>query len=46
MDYYVIHRGHYNVKDLYHAQKDGWYHYTYGINFRCVIPSNLAPLYV
>ncbi|KAI0642592.1 permease for cytosine/purines, uracil, thiamine, allantoin-domain-containing protein [Trametes meyenii] len=33
-DYYIIHKGHYNVKDLYHAQRDGWYYYTYGVNFR------------
>ncbi|CDO77085.1 hypothetical protein BN946_scf184473.g29 [Trametes cinnabarina] len=33
-DYYVIHKGHYNVKDLYHAEKGGWYYYTYGVNFR------------
>ncbi|KAI0739069.1 permease for cytosine/purines, uracil, thiamine, allantoin-domain-containing protein [Daedaleopsis nitida] len=33
-DYYVIHKGHYNLKDLYQARKDGWYWYTYGINFR------------
>ncbi|EIW55244.1 uncharacterized protein TRAVEDRAFT_153594 [Trametes versicolor FP-101664 SS1] len=33
-DYYVIHKGHYNVKDLYHARTDGWYYYTYGVNFR------------
>ncbi|KAI0716451.1 permease for cytosine/purines, uracil, thiamine, allantoin-domain-containing protein [Earliella scabrosa] len=33
-DYYVIHKGHYNVKDLYRTRRDGWYYYTYGINFR------------
>ena len=33
-DYYVIHKGHYNVADLYHARKEGWYWYTYGVNFR------------
>ncbi|KAJ8481865.1 hypothetical protein ONZ51_g5709 [Trametes cubensis] len=33
-DYYVIHKGHYNVKGLYRASTDGWYWYTYGINFR------------
>ncbi|RPD56001.1 NCS1 nucleoside transporter family [Lentinus tigrinus ALCF2SS1-6] len=33
-DYYVIHKGHYSVKDLYRARRDGWYWYTYGINFR------------
>ncbi|KZT63185.1 NCS1 nucleoside transporter family [Daedalea quercina L-15889] len=34
IDYYVIHKGHYRLRDLYHAGKDGWYTYTYGINFR------------
>ncbi|PPQ72601.1 hypothetical protein CVT24_005123 [Panaeolus cyanescens] len=33
-EYYIIRRGHYSVADLYHAQKTGWYYYTYGINFR------------
>ena len=35
-DYYAIHKGHYNVKDLYRANRDVWYWYTYGINFRSV----------
>ncbi|RXW15888.1 hypothetical protein EST38_g9967 [Candolleomyces aberdarensis] len=34
IEYYVIRRGHYRVADLYSASKDGWYYYTYGINFR------------
>ncbi|KAM5531238.1 hypothetical protein V8D89_015104 [Ganoderma adspersum] len=33
-DYYVIHKGHYSVADLYHSRKEGWYAYTWGINFR------------
>ncbi|KAF4618266.1 hypothetical protein D9613_011628 [Agrocybe pediades] len=33
-EYYVVRRGHYHVADLYDAHKDGWYKYTYGINFR------------
>ncbi|KAG2744169.1 hypothetical protein P692DRAFT_20838124 [Suillus brevipes Sb2] len=33
-EYYVIRKGHYNVKDLYSAKKGSWYWYTYGINFR------------
>lgn len=33
-EYYVIRRGHYRVADLYSSNKDGWYYYTYGINFR------------
>ncbi|KAH9941577.1 permease for cytosine/purines, uracil, thiamine, allantoin-domain-containing protein [Epithele typhae] len=33
-DYYVIHKGHYKVKDLYRAERDGWYYYTYGFNLR------------
>ncbi|TBU26970.1 NCS1 nucleoside transporter family [Dichomitus squalens] len=34
IDYYVIHKGHYNITDLYHTRKEGWYWYTLGINFR------------
>ncbi|OCH85765.1 hypothetical protein OBBRIDRAFT_284732 [Obba rivulosa] len=34
MDYYVIRKGHYSVKDLYHSEESGWYWYTYGVNFR------------
>ncbi|KAJ7599114.1 permease for cytosine/purines, uracil, thiamine, allantoin-domain-containing protein [Mycena floridula] len=33
-DYYVIHKGHYRVSDLYDARQDGWYWYTFGFNFR------------
>ncbi|KAI0052082.1 NCS1 nucleoside transporter family [Auriscalpium vulgare] len=33
-EYFLIRRGHYRVPDLYSARKDGWYYYTYGINFR------------
>jgi NCS1 family nucleobase:cation symporter-1 len=33
-EYYIIRKGHYNVKDLYNIEKDSWYWYTYGINFR------------
>lgn len=34
IDYYVVHKGHYRVRDLYHAGKDGWYTYKFGFNFR------------
>jgi nucleobase:cation symporter-1, NCS1 family len=33
-DYYVVRRGHYRVKDLYSTDREGWYWYTSGINFR------------
>jgi len=33
-EYYIIRRGHYRLADLYHTRRDGWYWYTYGINFR------------
>ncbi|KIJ61860.1 hypothetical protein HYDPIDRAFT_176834 [Hydnomerulius pinastri MD-312] len=33
-EYWVIRKGHYRVGDLYTTQRDGWYWYTYGINFR------------
>lgn len=34
MEYYVVRRGHYRLSDLYTTERDGWYWYTYGINFR------------
>ncbi|KAJ6487960.1 permease for cytosine/purines, uracil, thiamine, allantoin-domain-containing protein [Mycena sanguinolenta] len=37
MEYYVIRKGHYRVADLYHNRRDGWYWYTYGINFRAYV---------
>ncbi|KIK52903.1 hypothetical protein GYMLUDRAFT_77689 [Collybiopsis luxurians FD-317 M1] len=33
-EYYFIRKGHYRVADLYDAKRDGWYWYTWGINFR------------
>lgn len=33
-EYWYIRKGHYNMHDLYSDHKDGWYWYTYGINFR------------
>ncbi|KAF7351206.1 hypothetical protein MSAN_01551700 [Mycena sanguinolenta] len=36
-EYYVIRKGHYRVTDLYHNRRDGWYWYTYGINFRAYV---------
>jgi NCS1 family nucleobase:cation symporter-1 len=33
-EYWLIRRGHYRVKDLYTAAKDGWYNYTFGINLK------------
>jgi len=33
-DYYLIRKGNYRLADLYTTKKDGWYWYTYGINFR------------
>ncbi|EEB91159.1 hypothetical protein MPER_10526, partial [Moniliophthora perniciosa FA553] len=33
-EYFLIRRGRYRVADLYHARRDGWYWYTYGINWR------------
>ncbi|KAF9023663.1 hypothetical protein BDZ89DRAFT_1114977 [Hymenopellis radicata] len=36
-DYYLIHRGHYRVADLYHTKPDGWYWYTFGFNFRAYV---------
>ncbi|KAH9829586.1 permease for cytosine/purines, uracil, thiamine, allantoin-domain-containing protein [Rhodofomes roseus] len=36
-DYYIIHKGHYRVSDLYRPDKGGWYSYTYGINLRAYV---------
>ena len=33
-EYYLIRCGHYHLADLYSNHKDGWYYYTYGVNFR------------
>ncbi|KAM6503539.1 Permease for cytosine/purines, uracil, thiamine, allantoin domain containing protein [Amanita muscaria] len=33
-EYYFVRKGHYRVDDLYDSRKDGWYWYSYGINFR------------
>ncbi|KAJ3994784.1 permease for cytosine/purines, uracil, thiamine, allantoin-domain-containing protein [Lentinula boryana] len=33
-EYYFIRKGHYRMKDLYDTRRDGWYWYTYGVNFR------------
>ena len=33
-DYWIVRRGHYRINDLYTAKKEGWYYYTYGINWR------------
>ncbi|KAG1767975.1 permease for cytosine/purines, uracil, thiamine, allantoin-domain-containing protein [Suillus occidentalis] len=33
-EYYIVRKGHYNVKDLYNTERGSWYWYTYGVNFR------------
>jgi NCS1 family nucleobase:cation symporter-1 len=33
-EYWIIRRGHYRVADLYSAKSAGWYHYTWGINWK------------
>lgn len=33
-EYYLIRKGRHRVSDLYTTRQDGWYWYTYGINFR------------
>ena len=33
-EYFLIHKGHYRVADLYDPSKKSWYHYFYGINPR------------
>ncbi|KAG1876369.1 permease for cytosine/purines, uracil, thiamine, allantoin-domain-containing protein [Suillus subluteus] len=44
-EYYVIRKGHYNVKDLYNTEKGSWYWYTYGINFRTLTRSTKSRAY-
>lgn len=36
-EYYVIRKGHYRVADLYDSSRNGWYWYTYGVNFRAYV---------
>jgi NCS1 family nucleobase:cation symporter-1 len=36
-DYWLVRRGHYRVNDLYTMDKAGWYHYTFGINWRAYV---------
>lgn len=33
-DYWLVRRGHVRLRDLYTTEKGGWYHYTFGINWR------------
>ncbi|KAL1408890.1 uracil permease [Vanrija albida] len=33
-DYWLVRRGHMRIRDLYSSNKDGWYYYTYGVNWR------------
>lgn len=33
-DYWIVRRGHMRLADLYTTSKDGWYTYTWGINWR------------
>jgi NCS1 family nucleobase:cation symporter-1 len=36
-DYWLVRRGHVRVNDLYSLDKSGWYHYTYGVNWRAYL---------
>jgi NCS1 family nucleobase:cation symporter-1 len=36
-EYFLIRRGHYRVSDLYSNSREGWYWYTFGINFRAYV---------
>ncbi len=36
-DYWLVRRGHYRLADLYTNKPDGWYSYTYGINWRAYL---------
>lgn len=33
-DYWLVRRGHYRINDLYTRNREGWYWYTAGINWR------------
>lgn len=33
-DYWVVRKGHVRVADFYTTKRDGWYYYTFGVNFR------------
>lgn len=33
-DYWLVRRGHYRIADLYTLRRDGWYWYTFGVNWR------------
>ncbi|KAG8886495.1 hypothetical protein FRB97_003006, partial [Tulasnella sp. 331] len=33
-DYWVVRKGHIRVADFYTTKRDGWYYYTFGVNFR------------
>ena len=33
-EYFLVHKGHYRVADLYDPSPNSWYHYFYGINPR------------
>ncbi|WVQ83650.1 hypothetical protein IAT38_005792 [Cryptococcus sp. DSM 104549] len=33
-DYWLVRRGHMRINDLYSADQNGWYYYTWGINWR------------
>lgn len=43
-DYWIVRRGHYRVKDLYTTDRQAWYWYTYGINFRSVLSLTVSAL--
>ncbi|WWD19852.1 hypothetical protein CI109_104319 [Kwoniella shandongensis] len=36
-DYWLVRRGHMRINDLYSADKEGWYYYTAGINWRAYL---------
>ncbi|KAG9015029.1 hypothetical protein FRB94_007101 [Tulasnella sp. JGI-2019a] len=36
-DYWVVRKGHVRLADFYTTKRDGWYYYTFGINFRAYL---------
>lgn len=36
-EYWLVRRGHQRIADLYTTRRDGWYWYTYGVNWRAYV---------
>jgi cytosine/uracil/thiamine/allantoin permease len=45
-EYWLVRKGHYRVMDLYSDKKDGWYYYSFGVNWRFVPPRGPVELVI